>query len=187
VALRIRRAATADGILPAAVGYSYEFLGDAEVPVDRMQAWLDAEAAPGRFDEWPRGWNLSVPDANLPVRTVRALLAEVAGESFSRVEVSADRLTIRTMADKSGDVWLTHRGAIAVAFRLAGEFGGTARLVVVTATDAPTDAGFVVESSPTAHGCRSLSEAEARAARAGAAGQELDALMDEWIDALMPG
>lgn len=159
----------------ACVGFSYAYLADTQVPIDRVDEWLASDAAPESFDGWPQMWRLDT--AQFPL-TVGALLEVMRGEQVARVELDEGRLSLRVIADRGMDAWLTYRGHLAAAIRAVSRFGGSGRLLVVTFDDAPHNAGFRVEAGADGESsCSDMSEAEVASVRKSADYEQLRELI----------
>lgn len=156
------------------MGYSWMYLGDAEIPADAVESWLATPLGEGHPDVLAAlgDWGFEPSDADL---TVRDALDQLADDDVAEIRVGP-QVAVRVLADKSTDAWLTWRGDLVTAFALLARHGGRGRLDIVGFFDGPDDGCRIeVGGGVTARG---LGEDEVEEARSGAAGQELLALAD---------
>lgn len=159
------------------MGYGILYLADATFPEAAIEGWLHARPSAAGLDGWPPGWGLEYEEDAMQVEdSTRGILEFLASEDVANVEIDQTSVRVRVLVPNDGDGWLTYRQALASAFRRAGAHGGTARLYAVTSDEAPSDAGFLVESSPAGDRCVALSAADVQAARASEAGREIETL-----------
>lgn len=149
------------------MGYSWVYMGDGSVPSEARERWLAESTDPLPYADTFNALDgfLIVEDEaaydDLPVKEAFEALAECT--EVCRVETD-EAVTVRALADKSGDAWLTYRWNVAVAFASLAKHGGRGRLDVVGFDDGPDD-GFRVEIADGAVTARVLDEDEVRAVR----------------------
>lgn len=168
------------------MGYSWVFLGTADVPPDARDAWLDAPADPALSRaqlDGPTLRGLGLHESSL-TPSVRGVLDELQSEEAVRIDLDAG-LTLRLLADKSGDAWLTWRANLVAAFVALAAHGGRGQLLVVGFDDGP-DEGFRLDVG-TGQGAqlRRLVASEVEAVRRSDGYQEVAALADAFYAPLL--
>lgn len=157
------------------MGYSWVYLGDAEIPAAARAAWLAESTDPLPHAEIFNaldGFLVTEEEAAYDddnVADALATLAECA--EVQRVELGGP-IVVRVLADKSGDAWLTYRWNLAAAFVLLARHGGRGRLDIVGFDDGP-DEGIRIEVADGAVRTQVLDEDEVLALRQSEAYAEL--------------
>ena len=98
------------------MGYSYVYMGDAQLPREALEAWL-VESTQVELD-WPVDWGME------GTSDVAEVLGFLKDDDFSEASWENGLIRVRTLADKSGDAWLTYRSDLAIALRLLAKHGG---------------------------------------------------------------
>lgn len=147
------------------MGYSYAYMGDANLPSNAVEAWL-AESTEVALD-WPEGWEME------GTADVAQVLGFLRDDDFSSATWESGVIRLRTLADKSGDAWLTYRSDLAIAFRLLAKHGGHGSLTIVGFDDGPEEGIRVEAHSNGSSSCVELSEDEVMDVRGGVPYQEV--------------
>lgn len=168
------------------MGYSWVFLGTAELPPGAHDAWLDGPADPALSRAQLDGPTLRALglDESALAPTVRELFDELQSEDVARIDVDGP-ITLHLLADKSGDAWLTWRANLAAAFVALAAHGGRGQLLVVGFDDGPDD-GFRLDVG-TGQGAqlRRLVASEVADVRRSDGYQEVAALADAFYAPLL--
>lgn len=159
------------------MSYSYVYLADAKVPADRMDAWLDTtlESVSLEALEALEDWGLELSGT---VDTVSELLDAMEEEELAAVELGTT-VSLRILAAKDGDAWLTYRGDLAASFLALAGHGGRGRLDIVGFEDGPDD-GFRIEVGEKAKVTELSAEQVAAVRESGAYEEVLEIVSDHY-------